>query len=87
MSFMNILRFKRLPRPLSFEEIAAALEEHRLAGNLSDRDGYWVVCRCGERFPDGAGANGHVLLRRHAAEEICRLQRMEGHGGVPKEVR
>jgi hypothetical protein len=80
MSLMNILRWKRLPRPLLLEEIIGVLEEHRHGGNIFTADGNFVVCRCGRRFPDNQRFDANRLLRQHMAEEVAKLQCVE-HAG------
>ncbi|HEV1286561.1 MAG TPA: hypothetical protein VNU44_14665 [Bryobacteraceae bacterium] len=82
MSWINILRFKRLPRPLLLEEIVAVLDEHRYGGTTFGAEGNRVVCRCGRSFPDGFQQNGevkngHRALRVHIAEAIQNLQKTD----------
>ena len=71
---MNILRFKRCPPDMEIEEIIAVLEDHRTGGNFFGPDGSFVICRCGERFPDGRLQDGNKLLRQHLALQIMKLQ-------------
>ena len=75
---MSILRFKKpapcaAPRGPSAEEIAAVLEAHRYGGSLYEPEGNFLVCRCKAQFADRFPNNGHVMHRKHIAEEIAKL--------------